>query len=61
MPRGSSTRCTPRKHVREKGATYCDCHAVMVGLTAAKNAQVITILDSVQLDALIRMAAKHDG
>lgn len=37
-------RCTPRKHVIEKGTRFCDCEAVMIGDTAAGNAKVVTIL-----------------
>lgn len=48
-------RCTPRKHVSEKGQRFCDCGAVMLGVTAAKNARVITLLDIVQRQALAKM------
>lgn len=41
-------RCTERKHVAEKGATFCDCGALMLGTTAAGNARVVTIMDPVQ-------------
>jgi hypothetical protein len=37
-------RCTPRKHVVEKGMNnWCDCGKVMLGMTAAGNAHVVTI------------------
>jgi hypothetical protein len=53
------SRCTPpRKHVKEKGKTFCDCGALMVGLTAAKNAVVVTVLDDVQRDAIKSMETK---
>lgn len=46
------SRCTPRKHVQERGNTFCDCGAVMVGKTAGGNAFVVTVMDAVQLAAL---------
>jgi len=36
-------RCTMRKHVIENGDQFCDCGGVMVGMTAAKNATVVTL------------------
>lgn len=48
-------RCGGRKHVAERGQSFCDCGALTVGATAAKNALVVTILDPVQADAVLRM------
>lgn len=41
-------RCTTRKHLADRGETFCDCGALMLGMTAAKNARIVTILDDVQ-------------
>lgn len=51
-----ASRCTYRKHVIENGATFCDCEQLMVGLTVAKNAQVVTLLvaNDVERGALAR-------
>lgn len=55
MRASQENRCTPRKHVAEKGQSFCDCGALMLGMTAAKNARVVTILDPVQVNALLQM------
>lgn len=48
----TAPRCTYRKHVIENGAQLCDCATVIVGPTAAGNAQVVTLLHH-------EMAVKH--
>lgn len=55
-----ASRCTPRKHVIERGQTLCDCGVIMAGLTAGKNAYVVTILDYVQAHALAKIAGASD-
>jgi len=37
-------RCNQRKHVIENDEALCDCGAVMAGPTAARNAQVVTVI-----------------
>ena len=51
-PGETPPRCTERKHVQENGKAFCDCGAVMVGRTAAKNAYVVTLIDAVQAHGL---------
>lgn len=58
LDRQKGKRCTSRKHVIEKARNgFCDCGAVMVGNTAAKNALVVTVLDSVQPETLAKVPA----
>jgi hypothetical protein len=58
-PGDGMSRCTPRKHVREKGRMLCDCGALTVIPTAAKNALVVTLLDPLQREGLATWAAAH--
>lgn len=48
-------RCTRRKHVKERGSQFCDCGALMLGMTAARNAVVITVVDPVQAETLAKI------
>lgn len=50
------SRCSGQKHVKERGEPFCDCGILMVGLTAAKNAVVITVLDPLQFQTLTKIA-----
>ena len=51
-------RCSPRKHVVERGQSMCDCQAILVGRTEAGNALVVTVIDPTQRWALDVMGDK---
>jgi hypothetical protein len=53
-------RCTWRKHVIENGSRFCDCQALIINPTAAKNAQVVTILTSVLIQQIKKEGGKSE-
>lgn len=39
----TSSRCSHRKHFIGSDSNFCDCGQMMIGQTAARNAQVVTL------------------